>query len=123
MLRSHGEGDDILFLSEHSVPLAEEIADDLQSHGDRVTVRYYISDNKTTLEKAQTEFTKKLMGDAEAEFGHAYSDITGYLWTDEELQIGGHDLLTELKSAKGKWLNLEIEFVTAQQAEDAGVVK
>ena len=39
-----------------------------------------------------------------------YSDYTGYLWTDENLKIGGHDLLDELKEDCGKWLFLTIEY-------------
>lgn len=28
----------------------------------------------------------------ESEYYHQYSDLTGYLWTDERFKAGGHDL-------------------------------
>ena len=43
------------------------------------------------------------------EYSHAYSEYTGYLWTDEKLVIGGHDLLNEIKGNIGKYIHLEIE--------------
>ena len=46
--------------------------------------------------------------DAHARFGACYSEYTGYLWTDEEVLIGGHDLIEELRGCEGKWLLLEI---------------
>ena len=52
----------------------------------------------------------KFIGGIEADFNPRYSEITGYLWTDEELNVGGHDLMAELKSNVGKWLILEIVY-------------
>ena len=40
----------------------------------------------------------------------AYSEITGYLWTDEVVKIGGHDLLKEFETHLGKYLYMEIEY-------------
>ena len=103
---SYGEADDILFLSTVSDPLAEELE---WMRGKQVTVRYWVSDNEATKEEASEDAMKQVMGKADGEFGARYSEITGYLWTDEELKVGGHDLLDELRSGVGKWLILEVD--------------
>jgi len=106
-LRSYGEADDILFLSSLSDPLADELQDDIS--GKQVTARYWITDKQVTKDEANEAFVGELMGLAECDFGSRYSEITGYLWTDEEVNIGGHDLIEELRSSTGKWLILEID--------------
>lgn len=106
-LHSWGEASDILFLSSLRDPLAEELQTDIAR--EIVTVRYWITDQKATKEQAQKEFLKKLMGAADCDFGSHYSEITGYLWTDEKCKIGGHDLVAELRNHVGKWLVLEID--------------
>ena len=49
------------------------------------------------------------MGLLESEFWEQYSEITGYLGTDETLNVGGHDLLEELRSNIDNYIILEIE--------------
>lgn len=104
---SWGEVDDILFLSTLSDPLAETLQDDIANK--RVTVRYWVSDKPATKEEAVADFVKTLSGMADCDFGSRYSEITGYLWTDEDCKIGGHDLLKELRNNAGKWLILEVD--------------
>ena len=106
-LHSCGEYDEALYLSS----LRESLADELGwMRNKTVTVRYWITDKPCTKDEAQQAAMLQIMGLADVDFGARYSDITGYLWTDEDLNIGGHDLLTELKSNIGKWLILEIDF-------------
>ena len=105
-LHSWGEADDILFLSELTDPVAEELE---WMNGKNVTVRYWITDSKVTRDEAAEDFIRNLIGVAETRLGSRYSEMTGYLWTDEDLKVGGHDLLDELKSNVGKWLILEVE--------------
>jgi hypothetical protein len=38
-----------------------------------------------------------------------YSDITGYLWTEERIKINGHDLFEEINNYEGKHLDMVIE--------------
>lgn len=109
-IHSHGEADDILFITGHNDPLAEIISEDIYRNGRFLTVRYFISDQKHSIEELQEDFIRKVMGVSDAKFCHRYSEITGYLWTDEKLKVGGHDLITELKSYENKFLYLEIEF-------------
>lgn len=88
-------------------PLARILEDKIVN--ENVTVRYFISDHEAALEQIQTEYLTQLMGCAEVEYWSHYSEYTGYLWTDEEITIGGHDLLRELKSYDGKYLILLID--------------
>lgn len=108
----YGESDEALKLYDPDGdtpdgPLAELLKEAFA--GKQVSVRYWITDERVDRDQAQEAFLRTLFGDIEVEFNAHYSDITGYLWTDEELNIGGHDLLSELKSHKGKWLILEVE--------------
>lgn len=106
-VRDYGEASDLLFLSTEDNPFAEVLHDEIS--GKKVSVRYWISDKQCTKDEAQEDALRHIFGVAETEYGAHYSEYTGYLWTDEEVMVGGHDLLEELKSAAGKWLVLEID--------------
>jgi hypothetical protein len=108
----YGESDEALVLCDYAHgcsdgPLAELLENEIA--GKQVTVRYWITEKQVTKEEVQEAFLNTVLGLVEVEWFYHYSDITGYLWTDEELNIGGHDLLAELKSHFGKWLILEID--------------
>lgn len=102
-----GEAIDVLFVSTLDEPLAEVLEDEIA--GEIVTARYWITDEECSRDEAQEEALKRVMGCADCLYLSRYSEITGYLWTDEEINIGGHDLLAELARAIGKWLILEID--------------
>ena len=102
----HGESNDVLFVGADDEPFADTL--DFMNR-ENVTVRYWVTDCACAIEQASEEFLKTVMGCAEVEFNARYSEITGYLWTDEELNVGGHDLLNELKSYDCSFLNLEVE--------------
>ncbi len=105
---SGGEWHNALYLSSIEEPLAEYFGDEFRCK--QVSVYYYITDMQCTKEEAQEDFLlQTLGGDVDARLCARYSDITGYLWTDEDLKIGGHDLLAELQSSVGKWLILTVE--------------
>lgn len=106
-LHTTQESSQLLYLSTIIPSLAEELRSRIARK--TVSVRYWITDKETSKEQAQEEFLKKLMGIAECDFGAQYSEHSGYLWTDEECKIGGHDLISELKNYAGKWLILEID--------------
>lgn len=80
-----------------------------------VTVRYYICEEEMSLDEASETFIRKVLGlgevdgEMDAEYSVAYSDITGHLWTDEGINIGGHDLLEELYSYAGRYLILVVD--------------
>nr|WP_298659067.1 hypothetical protein [uncultured Flavobacterium sp.] len=101
-----GENCDALFIG-GGMPIAEILQHEI--NGKEVSVRYWISDKEKTKEELQENFLKNLFGAVDAEYRDAYSDYTGYLWTNENLEIGGHDLLGELRGNLGKFIWLEID--------------
>ena len=105
---TYGEADDILYLSdEPTEPLIERLQEEISEH--QISVRYWICDQEETKSSAIEAFLHVLDGVADVKFGSRYSEATGYLWTDEELMVGGHDLVQELSSATGKFLILEVD--------------
>lgn len=112
--RDHGEAMDILFLAgddpDCDDPLAERVADDIESLGSRLTVRYWIASEPLSDDAMRAESLRELLGAGDAQYGAHYSEYTGYLWTDEELTVGGHDLLEELSDHAGRYCLLEIEY-------------
>lgn len=118
-LKSNGEEDDILWLDTKSdkanidcvdiwddEPLAGILESSIRHK--KVSVKYYISSEKVTQEVAEDNFIRTIEGDSKVEYQMGYSEYTGYLWTDEEITIGGHDLLKELKSFENQYLLLII---------------
>jgi hypothetical protein len=118
-LASNGEEDDILYLVDEkdksrwesycTDPLADIIEDDLPC-GKYLSVHFYTADKEIPENKIEEAFVMSLYGLGEVDYGMHYSDYTGYLWTDEEMKVGGHDLLEQLKSNNGKYCHLVIEF-------------
>jgi hypothetical protein len=98
--------------------LAKAVVDDMDEHGHWLSVRYGISPHEvkniseillTVLERLEGG-ERTPGGRIQIRYEHAYSDITGYLWTNEDLIVGGHDLLNELRSYKGKFAVIEITY-------------
>jgi len=117
---SHGDSDDILFLDEKRGEeseriLAEALKDDMGEHGHHLTVRYFTADEEMSIDGLTETFVKIVSGIPDIEYSVKYSEITGYLWTDEDIKVGGHDLLEELKSEKGRFCHLEVEFVGGEK--------
>jgi hypothetical protein len=94
--------------------LADVLAQDITNYGNNLSVRYFISDSELDEDQLNLELMKTIYGnDIDSDnvrFGVRYSEYTGYLWTDEDIMIGGHDLLEELKSHIGKYLWMEITY-------------
>lgn len=88
-------------------PLCDWWTDEI--HSSTVTVRYWISPEARTREQLTEDTLLRISGSVEANYESAYSECTGYLWTDEALVVGGHDLLDELSAYEGKFLYMEIE--------------
>jgi len=85
---SYGEADDLVAIA--GVSLSGMLT---SLEGLRVTVRYYISDVPVTLEQADLHLIEVLHGAADGSLCPCYSEMTGYLWTDEKGMVGGHDLI------------------------------
>lgn len=107
------EADDILYISSEEEPLVE-VLDWIKDK--YVSLRYWITDKEATKEEATDAFTRTCLGEADVVLQSHYSEDTGYLWTDQDFNVGGHDLLFELCSYAilNKWLILEIGVVEEQ---------
>lgn len=101
-IRRFGDGENLAI--KHDC-IAESLVD---TNGRMVSIRYWVSDGEITLEQAEEAYQVVSMGGkSDCEFAVNYSDYTGYLWTDEKLKVGGHDLIAELENYVGKYLILE----------------
>lgn len=95
-------------------PLARLVYEATGYGSHKVTVSYHITDEPRTEQELMLMTITKLAGvsysgDSQIEYGHAYSEITGYLWTTEDLKVGGHDLIAELRSYLGKWCHFMVK--------------
>jgi hypothetical protein len=121
-LGSNGEEDDILFLAKDREDdgeiLAELVGNDINLHGNYVAVRYFTADEEMSIDDLTMDLIKQVSGAAEARHRMKYSEMTGYLWTDEDLKVGGHDVLEELKGHVGRFCHLEIEFVGGEKGRN-----
>lgn len=73
-----------------------------------VTARYFISDTEKSIDELEENLILTSCGCLRADYSDRYSEITGYLWTDEEIIIGCHDLLSEINENIGKYIYLEL---------------
>ncbi len=63
------------------------------------TIRYHITSEKKTFEELNENIIRKVCGaDLDIKYSHHYSDLTGYLWTDENFIVNNHDIIKEIQS-------------------------
>lgn len=60
------------------------------------TFQYHVCSEPKGFYELEENLVKTAMGDVQTRFSHAYSDLTGYLWTNEEIKVAGHDVLDEI---------------------------
>lgn len=106
---SNGEEDEILSIDGRGY-LSEIIKDHIEDYGRYLTVRYWVANENLEPEKMKMAFIRKAMGLEEVDYGICSSETTGYLWTTDDIVVGGHDIKRELESYLGKYLYMEIEF-------------
>lgn len=106
-LRDSGESMDILFCGD--IIVAEWADENLQ--GKQITLHWWIADREEPDDLIKREALEQAIGKADIEWGARYSEVTGYLWTDEEFKVGGHDMIARLKSEVGSHLLLEVTTV------------
>ena len=108
---SYEEGDALYLENDPDwEPLAEHIEDDISNYGRYLSVSYYIANKKATEEELQKSYLSRIFGLGNATVYCSYSDLTGYLWTTERINVGGHDLLKELNDGVGQFLYLKIKY-------------
>ena len=64
---------------------------------------WVVSDTFITPERATMMGVERAIGVALATRGDVFSDPTGYLWTDDEGKIGGHDIAAAIACHAGKY--------------------
>ena len=104
-------------------PLARAIDVEYNSHFPFWSVRYFVSDQERHGDEWTAALIGRLYGESDVDYYDHYSDLTGYLWTDEDFNVGGHDLLDELRSLVGKsskWLRLEITMHDTEKDNEGG---
>ena len=74
-----------------------------------VSLRYWTSDREEPDDAIKQRALENILGVAHADYGARYSELTGYLWTDEVFKVGGHDMISRLTTDVGKYLLLEME--------------
>jgi hypothetical protein len=117
-----GEDDgceECVFLSDSDEPLFDRIQDEAHPNGRTVFVRWWWADKEASREELSTEFTMSVLGASKLCFGARYSEATGYLWTDNEFIVGGHDLNTELGSLQGKWVHFELDVLDKSASRES----
>ena len=80
--------------------LAEAVKDVVGWGGKTMTVQYHLSSEPMSFYDLEEHLAKTALGLVKAEFYHRYSDLTGYLWTEEEIKVGNHDILKEISEAR-----------------------
>lgn len=106
-ISEYGDSEDVLFLSSVDEPFLAELE---WITGKNVGVRFWSSHSYLPDDELKMAATLEIMGLAESEFRPVYSEYTGYLWTDQNLNIGGHNLLRDLNRISGCWVLIEIDY-------------
>jgi hypothetical protein len=75
-------------------------------YGRCVTIRFCISEKPIiNPNKAMMDDLMRIEGKSKVDYSHAYSEYTGYLWTNEEFKVGGHDIKSLLISNIEKYIH------------------
>ena len=120
----NGEEDDILAVpsartsaaddeygdAEEDRYLAAAVRRDMAEYGRFLSVRLWTAAVELDADRMREEFLREALGYGTAEYEMQYSEDTGYLYTTEELDFGGHNLLAYLKSQIGRFAQLEITY-------------
>jgi hypothetical protein len=70
---------------------------------------YFVTERAIAWETLEVDRIRMVMGDPSADFRHVYSDLTGYLWTEEQFVVNDHDIIAEIYQNSGgengfKWV-------------------
>ena len=103
-----GENYSTVFVGDSEQPFSKDF--DECFSGKQVSVRYWVSGSEKEAMELKRNQLLKIVGSVQADYSDFYSDLTGYLWTDEHAKVGGHDLLGELGGSIGKYLYMEVDY-------------
>lgn len=92
-----------------SFPFTKEMAGKISWYDSYASIQMLIGETPIDVNHIDETKIVSMMGEVESEYYHRYSDLTGYLWTDEGFKCGGHDIPKILRSNIGKYIHMEIE--------------
>ena len=110
---NYGPGSGVYVVDVEKGRMGAAFADTFPDHC-KASVRYAIASSPNwpeTLDEVAADEISKLDGHTKADYYDRYSDLTGYLWTEENAIVGGHDLVHLLKFNVGKYLWMEVEYI------------
>ena len=90
-------------------PLTKKMEDKLGWGKYCASVRMVTGSTPIDPTKVEETIIECFEGDAKGEYYHRYSDYTGYLWTEENFIVGGHDIPNILRSHMDEYIHMEIE--------------
>lgn len=98
----------------YKIDLVNRFKEAIESYeNEKVQVNYYLSDNACTKNEMVEGWLKKLVGAIDASYeanGYSYSSWTSGTDYDTNFSVGGHNLLSELRSEEGKFMIIELNF-------------
>lgn len=92
-----------------SFPFTKVMEDKIQWCEKYASIQMLTGDTPIDVDNIDETKIVSMMGEVESEYYHRYSDLTGYLWTDEGFKCGGHDIPEILESHIGEYIHMEIE--------------
>lgn len=94
---------------ENSFPFTKEMEDKCDWGKCYASIQMLTGDAPIDLDHIEEVKIVSMEGDVESKYYHRYSNLTGYLWTEEGFKAGGHDILQILESHNGEYIHMEIE--------------
>jgi hypothetical protein len=88
--------------------IVSEWADDIMPYRKQVSIRYWTSEKELDDDAIKQKAVEEILGLIDAKYRARFSEVTGYLWTDENFKVGGHDMLARLTSEIPRFLLLEM---------------
>jgi len=92
-----------------SFALTKEMADKCNWSGNYANIQMLFGDTPIDMDNLDETKIVSMMGDVTSYYYHSYSELTGYLWTEECFKCGGHDIRQILSTHVGEYVHLEIE--------------
>src|SRR5712675_1640367 len=111
--REHGENYTIFIGDKCALA---EIDDTFETHTP-VYMCWVIGPKSITKELALEAQVNTQIGELDIKYDAHYSDVTGYLWTDEDFKFGGHDMFVFLENNINKYIFLVISTEPIDLAE------
>jgi hypothetical protein len=75
-----------------------EVIDELNEwSGSIMLFAWHITSDPLGFHQLEEHLVQTAMGVTKTQFCHSYSDLTGYLWTDEKVTVNCHDFLKEIR--------------------------